>query len=313
LTLQAASPADCPLACRWRSLCRSILLLPTPASKYPAVSPAATTAPASTSASVAHRALDGGDDESRRRATEKVDALASHWWRRIRDRYASPQRHYHGLSHITAMFELLDFVALNQGASASSSETATTTTTTLAVPSIVNPYALSLAIFFHDAVYDAKAHGGANECESAALFTEFASAAAQVAESPAAWLLVSDRGSGSAAVPAGAESVKKVAAWIERTANHLGGPSPSANDDEGLFLDLDLAVLGAPQPAYARYAEQIRFEYHAYGDAEYRTGRAKVLRSFLEAPVLFFTPLFRDALEKAARQNITDEVTRLEA
>jgi dephospho-CoA kinase len=370
LSLRAALPSLCPLACRWRDLCRAILLSPTSltAASSSSIHNATTTAGAAEAAAVAD-----GDTVSSilmkhdLLEAQTVDALASHWWRRIRDRYASPVRRYHGLDHLAAMFTYLDAAlgVLNHNV--------TTATTTV----VAEPHAISLAVFFHDAIYDPLAVGGTNERASAAFFKEFveeaaeaiastitlttttpmtttpkttatatttAAAAAEISMHSSPWLFSSSSssssssaGGGGSGAGAGKEKdkgrgggVAAVVSMIERNANHLGSPGTAAEDstakssghsgrsavvvgDEALFLDLDLSVLGAPPSAYARDAEQVRFEYHAYDDAAFRNGRLKVLKTFLEAPSLFFTPLFKDSLELPARRNLADETARLEA
>ena len=75
-----------------------------------------------------------------------------------------------------------------------------------------------------------------------------------------------------------------------------------------LFLDLDLTILGATLDEYDEYCSQIRREYECYSDQQYRQGRIKVLRSFLDRETLFFTPHFRKKLESKARRNIEREI-----
>ena len=79
-----------------------------------------------------------------------------------------------------------------------------------------------------------------------------------------------------------------VAAWIRRTATHhlkasseeegsaamttataTSTPTPTTSGDLALFLDIDLAILGARPPDYARYCERVRLEYHQYDDAAF--------------------------------------------
>ena len=61
------------------------------------------------------------------------------------------------------------------------------------------------------------------------------------------------------------------------------------------------------------YMYQVRLEYHAHGDAAFRSGRAQVLRGFLSAPSLYSTPDAQRALEPQARRNLAAEIQRLEA
>jgi predicted metal-dependent HD superfamily phosphohydrolase len=68
-----------------------------------------------------------------------------------------------------------------------------------------------------------------------------------------------------------------------------------SSDLNGLkfFLDADLAILGANQARYDRYAADVRKEYAHVPEADYRAGRGAVLKKFLDRPQLYFTDLIR--------------------
>ena len=123
-----------------------------------------------------------------------------------------------------------------------------------------------------------------------------------------------------------------VAAWIRRTATHhlkasseeegsaamttatatsTPTPTPTTSGDLALFLDIDLAILGARPPDYARYCERVRLEYHQYDDAAFRKGRPAVMKTFLEHDPLYFTTAMRSALEARARANVAAEIAQL--
>ena len=203
--------------------------------------------------------LVGGGDAASLGEGQRV--AAARWWRRLAERHSEQGRWYHTLDHLRAMFALLDEH----------------------IASLRAPRLVALAIFFHDAVYDATRAD--NEAASAALFRDFA-----------AELGLLD----------GEGVVEPVAAWIERTASHMaGGP---AEGDLAWFLDFDLAVLGAPPQRYARYAEAVRLEYHHVAWPAFKSGRAAVLQKFLASDSLFFTPPMRERLEASARANIDAEL-----
>ena len=87
--------------------------------------------------------------------------------------------------------------------------------------------------------------------------------------------------------------------------------SPPASRDEALVRDLDLLVFAAPPEIFDRCTELIRREYGHLPDDAWRTGRARVLRAFLERPVLFHSaPLA--GLEAAARANLGRAVATLD-
>ncbi len=176
----------------------------------------------------------------------------------IAERYAEPHRAYHNLRHISAMFDLL-------------AERPFT---------VERPALLTLAIWYHDAVYDPRASN--NEEASAALFSEFA-----------------DRNS----LPR--ETVEWVCALIVATKHH----SPDTND-QSVLVDLDIAILGASAAEFDAYDSAIRREYSHVPDVAYRDGRIRVLRSFLDRPQIFNTSVMQ-SFEQPARANIARATERL--
>lgn len=142
---------------------------------------------------------------------------------------------------------------------------------------------LLLAAFFHDVVYDPRRSD--NEEQSAAH----------------ADTVLRDLG-----VPEDAR--RRIGELILLTQHHQ---ADAADVDACLLLDADLAILGAPAPEYDRYAVQVRQEYAWVPDAEFRSGRAAVLRKFLVRPRLFHTSLFLE-LEDQARSNLAREIALLE-
>jgi len=136
-----------------------------------------------------------------------------------------------------------------------------------------------LGALFHDAVYDPRS--STNEADSAALAAEVL----RPLEPP--------------------DRVAHVQRVVMATAGH-----EARWPDEGVLLDADLAVLGAPRPEYVDYVEAVRQEF-AHLDAEgWRRGRAEVLRSLLARPRLFTTPAMR-VLEPRARENLACELASL--
>ena len=107
-----------------------------------------------------------------------------------------------------------------------------------------------------------------------------------------------------------ASRLSAVRELILRTKNHterLTGES----DDLAFFLDCDLAVLGADEAQYQRYAAQIRQEYRMFPDFLYNPGRVKVLQQFLAVPHLYRTPFFLSTFEAPARRNLAAELSNL--
>jgi predicted metal-dependent HD superfamily phosphohydrolase len=144
--------------------------------------------------------------------------------------------------------------------------------------------AVVLAAWFHDAVYDG---AGDDEERSALLATEELTAAG-----------VDGR------------RVAEVARLVRLTATHRPGPG----DRNGEVLsDADLAILAAPPERYASYVAGVRAEHAHVPDADFRRGRAAVLRDLLAKPALFHTDAARARWEEPARANVARELAELEA
>lgn len=143
------------------------------------------------------------------------------------------------------------------------------------------PAEVALALWFHDAVYDVRRQD--NE------------------ERSADWARQSmERAGIDAAI------VARVHALIMATRHHHPGDDPDAQ----LLVDVDLAILGAPAERFDESDAQIRREYAHVPEAEFRQGRCRVLRSFMDRTRLYVTDAFRDALEPRARDNLQRAITR---
>jgi predicted metal-dependent HD superfamily phosphohydrolase len=176
--------------------------------------------------------------------------------------YSAPKRHYHNIQHLENLFAQV--AAFPQE----------------------DAVVVALAIWYHDAVYDAL--GSDNEAKSAEWALAFL---AETTLAPARRARVAD--------------------LIRRTADHTQ-PQPLEDADLLLFLDADLSILGAPEAAYWDYARQVRREYRLVPDLLYRPGRRKVLAKLLAAPDLFHTPALRDAFDASARRNLQAELAAWE-
>lgn len=134
---------------------------------------------------------------------------------------------------------------------------------------------LVMALWFHDAVY----LPGLPDNEAAS----------------AAWAASALRQAGVAA-----EHVRRITGLIGATARHQ-----ATDPAQALLLDVDLAILGAGPARFAEYERQIRAEYAAFPEADYRAGRRAVLEEFLARPWIYQTPAFRQQFEAAARRNLS--------
>jgi predicted metal-dependent HD superfamily phosphohydrolase len=100
-----------------------------------------------------------------------------------------------------------------------------------------------------------------------------------------------------------------VASLIALTAQH--GTIARAAGDTALFLDADMAIVGAPSDAYHAYARQIRREYAMVPAVAYRAGRGAFLETLVQKSRLYFTDYFHALLDSQARANLREEMSML--
>ena len=146
-----------------------------------------------------------------------------------------------------------------------------------------DPLAVYLAAWFHDFVYEPQASD--NELQSAIAATE---------------LLTS--------IGVERDSIDRISDLILATQGHQIDPH---DPDRCIFLDADLAILGAEPAEYDIYQRSIHHEYNWVTEDAYRTGRIRVLASFLQRDRLYHTDLLFNELESTARNNITTEILQL--
>src|SRR5690606_24928295 len=77
------------------------------------------------------------------------------------------------------------------------------------------------------------------------------------------------------------------------------------------FLDIDCAILGAPEPEYEGYSCRIRMEYSFIPFSVYAEGRRRVLLDFLSRDRIYYTDHFYALYEEQARKNISREIETL--
>ncbi|QLQ38168.1 metal-dependent phosphohydrolase [Micromonospora robiginosa] len=200
----------------------------------------------------AARAAGATDPDGVRRAGDRL--LAG--WR-------EPHRRHHTVDHLRAVLDVVDaYVGWAR-----------------------RPDLVRLAAWGHDAVYDPRAGGDANERASADLTGALLTAA------------------GLPAAP-----VDEVRRLVLLTAGHAIGPD---DPDGALLCDADLAVLAAEPADYDRYAVAIRREYAHVPEPDFRAGRAAVLRHLLDLPALYRLAEPHARWEDRARANLTRELDGL--
>lgn len=95
---------------------------------------------------------------------------------------------------------------------------------------------------------------------------------------------------------------------IEMTKNHAEG---EAESDAALFLDMDIAILGAPWESYCAYAAGIRREYPHIVDPAFAAGRGAFLAKQLEHARTFRTEVYERELGETARANMRWELEEM--
>ncbi|GAB3951894.1 metal-dependent phosphohydrolase [Micromonospora vulcania] len=200
-----------------------------------------------------------------RGAGARPDAGVTRAGEELLARWREPHRRYHTVTHLTAVLDVVD----RHAGPADRADL------------------VRLAAWCHDAIYDPRATGDANERDSATLATD----------------LLTGLG-----VPSPA--VAEVRRLVLLTAGHVVA---LGDRDGALLCDADLAVLAAPPAAYDRYAAAIRQEYAHVPEPAFRLGRAGVLNGLLALPALFRLPALAQRWEQPARANLRRELTTLTA
>ena len=175
--------------------------------------------------------------------------------------YSDRNRSYHNLKHIDELLGLLERLKDTSH----------------------NFYALGLATWFHDYIYNPQAAD--NEIRSAAY--------AQKAMKE---------------LNIDSQTIEIVTQIILSTQHH----KPLIDGiDNLIFLDVDLGILGSKPERYQQYAQGIRQEYSHLSDRNYGQGRTKVLKQFLAKSRIYYTDYFYQQLESQARNNLQAEIESL--
>jgi predicted metal-dependent HD superfamily phosphohydrolase len=149
------------------------------------------------------------------------------------------------------------------------------------------PREVQLAALYHDAIYDAGRRD--NETRSAAM----------AREAIARWL------------PAAGIDADRVVELIELTARHSTLAPGDVDPEAALFLDCDMAILGAPAAVFDAYDRGIAEEYagHVPGFL-FRLNRRRFLKQVLGQPRIFLSDFFHQRLDAAARDNLRRRIGR---
>lgn len=151
----------------------------------------------------------------------------------------------------------------------------------------VDPLAVKVAIFFHDAIYHIPLDpqyppARDNEERSVKLMT-------------------------MQALNPHHPSLLKAAQLIRATATHF----PGWDIDTRLMHDIDLSILASSRRRYARYEQEVRGEYEVYPLALYTPARLGMLRAFVERRRIFTIPGLSALWEARARANLNWAIEQL--
>ena len=154
-------------------------------------------------------------------------------------------------------------------------------------PGWQQPAEIQLAVLYHDAVYESGRKD--NEARSAEL----------AAGSILHWL------------PDAGIDVARVRELILLTARH-GTLGPADVDAEAaLFLDCDMAILGAPPAVFDAYDRGVAEEYAGkVPRVLYRMGRRRFLKGLLARPRIYLSELFQARFDGPARDNLARTLAR---
>ena len=142
---------------------------------------------------------------------------------------------------------------------------------------------MAFAVWYHDIIY--KPSSNKNEKKSA----EHALAALQNLNVPLDMQ----------------HSVKNM---IEATQNHH-----SDDIETQYFLDADMAILGSDASQYSEYLKALKIEYKSIPKMLYNRGRKRFIMATLAADKIYQSEYFHQRYEKQARNNLTNEMARIQA
>lgn len=101
----------------------------------------------------------------------------------------------------------------------------------------------------------------------------------------------------------------RVVSLIELTAWH--GSVSSVDAEAALFLDADMAILGAPPAQFDAYNAAIAREYSFLPPEEYREGRRGFLSVLAKRPRIYLSDYFHAMLDAQARENLARAIAAL--
>jgi predicted metal-dependent HD superfamily phosphohydrolase len=148
------------------------------------------------------------------------------------------------------------------------------------------PREVALAVLYHDAIYEAGRKD--NEERSAQL----------AAEHIERWM------------PSAGVDVQRVVELIVLTARHGSFVPGDVDDEAALFLDCDMAILGAEPAVFDAYDRGIAAEYRGHVPGWlFKINRRRFLKGLLGRERIYLSGFFHERLDTQARRNLRRAVT----
>lgn len=188
----------------------------------------------------------------KRNATAPAAAIAERSWSCLMTHFSEPHRFYHNHGHLRHCLRELDGAADQIG----------------------NADVVEMALWFHDAIYDAGADD--NEERSARLFESFA----QRTLNP--------------------QFIREVRDAILDTVHKALPETGNAR----FVVDIDLSSFGLPWGEFMADSHDLRKEQMQFSDPEFYRRKCDFLKSLIDRNTIYATSYFRNRYEAAARTNI---------
>ena len=231
-----------------------------------------------------------------------ITLISKSWYNKLFHLYSESHRAYHNWTHVQDVISSLDFLIDNIQQRRQQQQP----TSTSAEVTEQNVAVLTLAAFFHDAIYNPKS--STNEQDSADLFVQFVRELYHgIIKSPGLSSKEQDDNSNTITTTTTTNSdstnssntninnskvdietkstiSSKVIKCILATQTHITSSLQAHQSNDtitALFLDADMSILGKSAKVYDRYASCIRREYQFVERAMYCLKRAEILIGFL--------------------------------
>lgn len=146
------------------------------------------------------------------------------------------------------------------------------------------PAEVELALWFHDVIY--KPMSSTNELDSANWCEKFL-VENNIAE----------------------DVIRRVHKLIMATCHS----AELVSNDEQLVVDIDLAILGAPEDIYQAFEINVRNEYQWVPSFIFKRKRKEILQGFLDRKKIYHHTYFYDLLEHRARANLASAILLCDA